>query len=290
MCQPNQTALTMKNCTLFALAALTMLFVLPSCHKITDFIQQHPGAHDSLCRVTQIGIKGYYNNPDEYIVYYNAKGDPDSLLDNNPVGDIGNSRYFFHYDGQYRLSDYMWAETIASGLPYYAIIWHKFIYVRPDYIVDTTLVYAGDVRKPAPSAADAAYYTIKAFGLDGSERIVQLWSIQEPNEPPHTPVLEKTFTYDANGNQVLSIPGLSYDNGVNVYRTNKVWQFLFSDYSRNNLIKTDSSLTMSYNSFGLPQRLPNLDSYGIRLFDILNTNPTTDISYACALPKGPFVN
>jgi hypothetical protein len=279
----------MKNFTkLLSLAAFIACFALPSCQKINDFVLHHPDAHDSLCRVTKIGIKGFYGNPDEYLVYYNAKGNPDSMIDNNPVGDIGNSRYFFRYDNHDRLSDFMWAETIVSGMPWFAIVWHKYIYVQPDYIVDTTLTYAGDVRDPAPAAVDAAYYTIKAFTLDGHDRIVKQWSIQEPNEPPHAPVLEKTFTYDAGGNKVLSVAGLAYDNRVNVYRTNKVWQFLYNDYSLNNVIKADGSFTPSYNDFGLPLSLPNLSSYDIRLFDLYNTDNRADISYACAMLKGPI--
>ena len=279
----------MKKITLcLSLAAFIAFFALPSCQKINDYVLHHPNAHDSLCRVTQIGIKGFYGNSDEYIVYYNAKGNPDSLIDNNPVGEIGNSRYFFKYDNSDRLSDFMWAETIESGMPWFAIIWHKYVYVSSNYIVDTTLTCAGDVRNPAPAAADAAYYTIKAFTLDGQDRIIKQWSIQEPNEPPHAPVLENTFTYDATGNKVLSDPGLTYDNKVNVYRTNKVWQFLYNDYSLNNVIKADGTFTPSYNEFGLPLTLPNLAGNNIRLFDLYNTDSTASISYACAAPKGPI--
>jgi len=273
---------------LFSLAVLIALFTTPSCRKIVDYVKEHPGIQDSLCRVTKIGIKGFYGNPDEYIVYYNAKGNPDSLIDNNPVGTIGNSRYFFKYDNTDRLSDFMWAETIVSGMPWFAIIWHKYIYVQPDYIVDTTLTYAGDVRQPAPAAADAAYYTITAFTLDGYGRIIKQWSIQEPNEPPHAPVLTQTFTYDNRGNKVLSDPALAYDNKVNVYLTNKVWRFLYNDYSINNVIKAGSSPVPSYNVFGLPLRLPNLTDNNIRLFGLYNTDSTVDISYACPVSKGPI--
>ncbi|MBN9383438.1 MAG: hypothetical protein J0H74_21960 [Chitinophagaceae bacterium] len=279
----------MKKLTkLLPLAACISFFALPSCQKITDYIHDHPNAHDSLCRVTSIGIKGFYGNSDAYIVYYNAKGDPDSLIDNNPVGEIGNSRYFFRYDNSARLSDFMWAETISSGMPWFAIEWHKYIYVQPDYIIDTTMTYVGDVRLPAPPATGAAYYTITAFTLDGQNRIIKQWSIKDPNDPPHAPVLTKTFAYDIRGNQVLSDPGLTYDNRANVYRTNRVWQFLYNDYSINNVIKADGSYAPSYNEFGLPLNLPNLNSHGIRLFGLYNTDSTANISYACSGPVGPI--
>lgn len=275
----------MKKLTrLLSLATFILFFALPSCQKINDYIHDHPDAHDSLCRVTSISIKGFYGNSDAYIVYYNAKGDPDSLIDNNPVGEIGNSRYFFRYDNLDRLSDFMWAETISSGMPWFAIVWHKYIHVRPDYIVDTTMTYVGDVRLPAPPAANAAYYTITAFTLDIFGRIVKKWSIQEANEPPHAPVLTSTFAYDFRGNQVRSDPGLTYDDKVNVYRTNRVWQFLYNDYSLNNVLKADGSLAPSYNEFGLPLSLPNLNnSHNIQLFGLYNTDSTANISYACAM-------
>jgi len=279
----------MKKLTkLLSLTALIALFTLPSCQKIYDYVQHHPDAHDTLCHVTSIGIKGFYGNSDQYIVYYNAQGNPDSLIDNNPVGTIGNSRYFFKYDNLNKLSDFMWAETIASGLPWFAIVWHKYVYVQSDYIVDTTLTYAGDVRQPAPAAADAAYYTITAFTLDGHGRIIKQWSIQEANEPPHAPVLTNTFAYNPMGNKVLSDPSLTYDNKVNIYRTNKVWQFLYNDYSLNNVIRADSSFMPSYNDHGLPLSLPNLTGNNIRLFGLYNTDTTATISYACSMPQGPI--
>jgi len=273
---------------ILSLTVLIALFILPSCRKIVDYVKEHPNATDSFCRITKIGIKGFYGNPDEYLVYYNAKGNPDSLIDNNPVGTIGNSRFFFKYDHIDRLSDFMWAETIASGMPWFAIVWHKYIYVQPDYIVDTTLTYAGDVREPAPAAADAAYYSITAYTLDGLGRIIKQWSIQEPNEPPHAPVLTQTFTYGLTGNKVLSDPALTYDNKVNVYRTNRVWEFLYNDYSINNVIRADSSQNPTYNEFGLPLSLPNLTSNNIRLFELYNTDNIYTISYGCAAPSGPI--
>ncbi|HVW61465.1 MAG TPA: hypothetical protein VHC48_15545 [Puia sp.] len=276
----------MKQLTLLSLTAIILFFAFSSCQKVNDYVLRHPTTHDPLCKITSIGIKGFYGNTDSYIVYYNSKDNPDSLIDNNPVGDIGNSRYFFRYDNLDRLSGFMWAETISSGMPWFAIEWHKYIYAQPDYIVDTTMTYVGDVRLPAPSAENAAYYTITAYTLDGQGRIVKQWSIKEPNDPPHAPVLTNTYTYNSQGNKVLSDPSLTYDSKANVYRTNKVWQFLYNDYSLNNVIKADGTFTPSYNEFGLPLSLPNLNSNGIRLFGLYNTDVIAAISYACTISDG----
>jgi hypothetical protein len=266
----------MKKSPLFIAAACIALSIFSSCRKVCDFLRDHPDAHDSLCQVTALTFNGGYR----YDITYNAKGDPVTMFNNTPSGPMLN--LYFRYDARGRLSDYMGAYPGNFG----AIVWNKYAYIRPGYITDTAIYYGpGDVRGPAPDAKDAFDYYINAYTLDGRGRIIKTWSI--PIDPPHTPVLTAEFHYDANGNLPLPSTDLSYDDKVNPYRTNWVWQFIYQDYSRNNAVKIDYFYFTNYNSFGLPLNLRNLQSYNIYTFGIQNDGPDMDISYACAMPKGP---
>jgi len=258
-----------------------LLTTTTSCRKVYDYIHDHPDAHDSLCQVTAIRFRG----PDavEYDITYDPKGNPVTMMNTNRLSSYALDRYF-RYDRWGRLSDYMGAYPGNFG----AIYWKKYAYIRPNFVTDTTMYYeTGDVRDPSsPLARNSAEYYIYGYTLDAHGRIVKIWSI--PNDPPHTPVLQSELHYDANGNLPLPDSTLTYDDKVNVYRTNKVWQFIFRDYSRNNIIKNDHFFFPTYNTFGLPLNILNLQAYNNYIFDIDNQNPELYITYACSVPKGPI--
>jgi len=259
--------------------AIIILFAsTTSCRKLIDYIHDHPGAHDSLCQVTVLA----FNGGEKYFISYNERGNPVTMKDttrSTSAFDI-----YFRYDRFNRLSDYM----VAFPRAFVADIWHKYGYPRPGYVTDTVMFYdSQNVNGPSPLAKNSYQYDISGYTLDAHDRIVKIWSI--PNDPPHTPVLYKELHYDANGNLSLSSPDLSYDDKVNPYRTNKVWQFLFRDYSRNNVIKNDHYWLPAYNSFGLPLALRNLQSYNIYAFGVNYIQGTQmDITYACSAPGGPI--
>jgi len=268
-----------------ALALAALFFALPSCRKVYDFIHDHPDARDTLCRITTISTVGYFGNHDVYTVTYNTKGNPISMLDASPVGTSGNIDQYFRYDRFNRLSDYMWTFIGAKGG---VVAWHKYAYPRKNFVTDTTISYI-DVNVDtgaSPIAASLDYYTITGYTLDAHERIWKIWSI--PNDPLQPPVLQTTISYDANGNLPLSDSTLAYDNKVNIYRTNKTWQFVYNNYSRNNVIKPGLFEPLpTYNDFGLPLTLPNLTSNNIYYFLLVNSGPPMQITYACSAPKGP---
>src|SRR6185369_6306838 len=114
---------------------------------------------------------------------------------------------------------------------------------------------------------------IKGYQLDKEGRISKVYTLSGlPHQPPQ---LDGEVTYDANGNLPLAGPDLSYDDKVNVYRTNKVWQFVFQDYSRNNQVKIDYFFFNEYNNFGLPTLIRNLTStsYNHYLFGLQDSSP-----------------
>jgi len=272
----------MSKHTSFPLAALfAALIALPSCRKACDFIHDHPDAHDSLCRITRLTVRGFFRNPDTFNIAYNAKGNPVSMLAKDPPGTLGNVDHYYRYDRFDRLSDYMITFIGSTG----AIGWDKYAYPRKDYVTDTSFSYVGTVDGPSPVSTGVTSYSIRAYTLDAHGRIVKVWEV--PTDPHQPPVLQRTITYDANGNLPLPSPDLSYDDKVNIYRTSKTWQFVYNDYSRNNVIKDDHLFFPTYNSFGLPLYIRNLESYYIYPFNIENTDPVMTVTYACSPPHGP---
>lgn len=225
----------------------------------------------------------YTGTLDTFDITYNAQGNPVSMLGTSPYHVYSNVEQYFRYDHFGRLSVWLFTYINSEGV----LVWHKYGYPRNNFVTDTVIEYTGFVDGPAPIAKESELgYYILGYTLDARGRGVETWSIpNDPSEPPH---LEGTTTYDANGNKVLSIPGLTYDNKVSVYRTNKVWQFVYGDYSRNNVLRNDGAFTPLYNSFGLPLNIRNLTTYYVYLpFNIQDSGPQLDISYACSAPKGP---
>jgi len=251
----------MKKITLFTLTVFIILCTQSSCRKVYDYIRDHPNGHESLCRITQLRLLGYAHEHDTFNVIYNSQGNPISMLATDQVPNATNFDQYFRYDHQGRLSDYLVTFTQATGV----LIWHKYSYPGTNHVTDTVINYSdAAVDGPAPIAGvGAGYYYIQDWPLDAYGRI--------------------TAPYDANGNKVLSRPDLTYDNKVNPYRTNKIWQFVYNDYSRNNVIKADHSFTPVYNDFGLPLSIPNLLPY-FQHFDLENTGLQIDIDYDCSAP------
>jgi hypothetical protein len=257
----------MKKITLFTFTAFIILSTQSSCRKVYDYIREHPDGHESLCRITQIRLLGNAHEHDTFNVIYNSQGDPVSMLATDQVPNATNYDQYFRYDHRGRLSDYLLTFTQSTGI----LTWHKYSYPRNNFVVDTVINYSdASFDGPAPIAGvGPGYYYIQDWSLDAYGRIVN------------------GTIYDANGNKVLSRPDLTYDNKVNPYRTSKIWQFVFNDYSRNNIIQADHSFMPVYNEFGLPLSLPNLLPLYVQRFGLDNTGPQIDISYACAAPNGP---
>jgi len=72
--------------------------------------------------------------------------------------------------------------------------------------------------------------------------------------------------YDKRGN--MELPGAEYDDKINPYRTNKVWQLIFQNYSMNNQIYP-----------GLyPPFIVNYDRWGLPLaYQLTSSNPQPEI-------------
>jgi len=272
-----------------SLTACTLLFMFSSCKKGYEVIH-NPNQRHTPCQISTVVFTSLAMQPDDYVIYYNAKGTPDSMIDNHPAGNYGNPRYFFRYDSLGRLTDWMLCnQPFSSNGGYFAYAWHKYEWIGPDYVTDTMITYAGDVHGPRPVAADVlTYNNVRAYTLDAHRRITKIWNLRDGTTTFDPPALGATYTYDANGNRPLTDTALTYDNKINLYRTNWVWEFIFNDFNRNNTIKkTPLFGGYTYNTYGLPTEMePNyLGSAG--QFNVINNGTNLEITYACAMGHGP---
>ncbi|HVV70363.1 MAG TPA: hypothetical protein VHI52_02515 [Verrucomicrobiae bacterium] len=258
-----------------------LLFLGSACKKAIDYIEKHPDAYVPPCRITNYRVTGGYG-PANFVVTYDAKGNPITMMDSDRVHPMGTDQYF-RYDKFNRLSDYMQAYAPATE----AVEWHKYYYARADYVIDTAMFYeTGDVHGPSPIARNTGEYWIRAYSLDNQGRIIKIWDI--PNDPPNIPFLVGTAVYDARGNLPLPGTNVRYDDRVNFYRTSKTWQFVYKNYNRNNLVLVDGSFPLQYNVFGLPTNLQNLQQY-VYPFNQENFGSQAFLQYACDMPQGPVV-
>jgi len=275
----------------FILAAMASLSSLSSCRKFYDYIEHHPDAQDTGCRVTQLI---YADNPMSdglrMNITYNAKGNPVTLMQPSPRQFYIVTENRFRYDRFDRLSDYL--EAAVGGGPedegriYSPSIWHKYGYPSPDIVTDTFITYPTTLyNQPSPIAP--AGTTIFLYKFDAAGKMIATAESQKIPHPPK-PVFSP-IGYDARGNKDYG-PGsnIVYDSAVNVYRTNKIWQLVFKDYSRNNPVYK-TSLPTPVNAYGLPTRLPYLYAEPLPTFEYISYYlPYYYIEYACSAPKGPI--
>ena len=277
---------------------IIILFTTSSCRKVCDFIRDHPDAHDSVCRVTNLHLSDAFGNPIVADISYNDKGNPVTRFVHFPgyplnVGHIGASNIWYRYDKHDRLLYSYSNFTPGFGGPpadpniSYGMGFHKYAYPRPNFVTDSLINYPSDTSYP-PIYDSISGTSITGYTLDARGRISKVWNLsRDPHVPPQ---LIKEMVYDANGNLPLPGADLSYDDKINPYRTNGIWQFLFNDYSRNNIVKIDYFYFTQYNTFGLPLNLRNLQSYPYYyyLFGMNNMAMEMTFTYACSIPKGPI--
>jgi len=281
----------------FVLAAILMLSTFVSCRKAIDYIRDHPGACDSICRITELTFSAYdpsvpQDDPLRLGITYNTKGNPLSIRQLNPSRRYITTDVFFRYDKFDRLTDYLY--SVGGGYApdsdrvYSPFIWHKYAYPAHDIITDTVITYPTTLyTEPAPVAPEGS--SIHLYKYDASGRMI---AFADTYKDPHAPKPEfSRIVYDRRGNKDLSAwqkPNIVYDSTINVYRTNKVWQLIYKDYSQNNPVYK-TSLPTPANTFDLPTRLPyTLNGDPIYYFDIYSYYvPYYYITYACSAPKGP---
>jgi len=279
------------------LLAIVLVASLSSCRKFYDYIEHHPDAQDNACRITRVSV----GNPVTlaFDIFYNNKGNPTDMLVLDPLMSFTTTEKHFRYDRWDRLTDFFVNYRLydpGPGGPIFrgaALIWQKYAYPRPDIISDTVIAYpdpAVFINDPAPIAPPGAQINLYKFNAAG-KMIATAQTVNLPHQPP--PVFND-IAYDARGNRDLSIyTKVLYDSSICIYRTNKVWQLVFNDYSRNNVVYVNPyfpfQLPTPTNEFGLPTALPYItDNVPVANFGIGSPTYLGDsihIQYACSIPQ-----
>ena len=244
------------------LLALPLFFLL-SCTKVYDFVKDNPIEVASCCQV-QVVDK---NDEVFYKVTYNAAGNPISFL--SQAWSYYPDQYF-RYDRQGRLKDFIAAYSGTT----YAAGWDRYFYPGPGLMGDSSFNYQDDFTKYTNPPYAEGFNYVYLYRLDREGRPVSytLNSLYGADSG--------TIQYDHAGNQV--IPGVVYDDNVNIYQTNKIWQQVYKDYSRNN---PNRGTIVLYNNYGLPVKYlgtPTLQPY---IFYLPPLNVTLSITWSCDSTK-----
>jgi hypothetical protein len=212
----------------------------------------------SKCKMRRIYQQINEFRTETAVFTYNAAGNPYSVIYSNSGTTLANHHFF--YDSKNRLKEYQlkWGE-------YYVHQYHYYRYNDKDQIiVDSTLI--SDANEAYP------YVYVSTLEYDAFGRVVKETIGNKKNgDAPLLPTRRPTFTYDVRGNlAVANWKSSSYDNKINPLRQNKVFQFIFRNYSLNN-----AAVQPKYYSLGLPLSMkPSNDGF-------FNASETFKVIYDC---------
>ncbi|MBS1562755.1 MAG: hypothetical protein JST39_00145, partial [Bacteroidetes bacterium] len=220
-----------------------------------------------LCRIEKIVLN---NDENSSVTFrYNTCDDPVSIREDSTILTMPLD-YYFRYDGQRRLTDYIITYYHMPG----AMLWHHYAYPDKKTIMDTQFNYTGLLTDPEPPRNAASFYVNK-YTLDAQGRIVRNFSYYSQST--------QDYAYDSRGNLVR--PGIQYDNKVSILRTNRVWMLVNKDYSINNPLPTTATID-NYNQYGLPTQYTTTAGWqDNQLFGYYYYRAT--VQYACDISRLP---
>ncbi|HEY6901124.1 MAG TPA: hypothetical protein VI233_10795 [Puia sp.] len=264
----------MKKISATATSIAVALLILSSCRK---FIDPHPEDPNEIGKYCPIGTLAFdTDDPNKFInVSYNADGNPISMMTRVPIYDLYHNYIFFKYDKHGRLINY--SNYPPGGT--FPDFEQRFSYPGPRIIVD--------------SIFNSEFHTVVMLlrhTLDEKGRIVKTFAKYYPEPAAYESTI--ITTYDSRGNKV--IPGVVYDDKINVYRTSRTWQLFFQDFSMNNPIAPANNgypaSILAYNELGLPthyQAEPTMPY--INIFFYYNAFDVK-VTYNCTAPSGTHHN
>lgn len=244
-----------KNFTPFLAIAIALL---SGCQKNDEWLIHKPNADVKQCAILRIMYPAGEGN-DVLEFSYNSVGDPVSI--SRQLGThTGYPNFVFRYDEKNRLTDFIATYNNNTTAEY----WHRYFYdSRGDIILDSSYIFP---RTENGFPENAFMRGLTFYTYDHKRRIIRDSTIfSSGSSTVHS------YAYDADGNKV----GSTYDDKINVNRTNEIWMFLNRDYSVNNPFKADS-----YTASGFPSSL-NLSSHGSSLGFLGNNFTVAQITYAC---------
>jgi hypothetical protein len=218
---------------LLVIAACTLLFV--ACRKEVTPNGDNEIGNTPLpttgiyCRIESIWLNPGASNQTFWLIAYDQYENPEFIT--TPLPATGQPFREFTYDGWHRLRTYLGDYGNGNFEE-----WHFYGYDNNGRIgVDTNYVLGKLGEKPTN------YFNriISMIEWDSQVRVSRVTSHDDHGNNTVT-----NYTYDSNGNLMN---GSTYDNKVNLNRTNDYWMFLRKDYSMNNPVNASA-----YNPTGYP--------------------------------------
>lgn len=197
----------------------------------SSYLEHKPNAEVNECQILQVNYTVGTRN-DVLQFTYNSSGNPTAIT-RALGGHTGYPNFIFRYDEKNRMSEMIGSydnNTVAE-------FWHKYWYDNKDQIVLDSAYIFPRITNGFPENAyisQATFYT-----YDNKQRIIRDSTSFSNSASPTV----HTYLYDADGNR----GGNTYDDQININRTNKIWMFLNRDYSVNNPFKAEG-----YTVVGLP--------------------------------------
>lgn len=283
----------MKRQSILTLTSATILvsFILQGCTKAYEYAEQHQDEIGKFCQVDTITI-GPPGSSEQIHITYNAAGNPVSML---CVNFEPNMNFYLRYDKHDRLTDFMLTPVGLDEV----LFWETFSYPSKSVVVGSSYETDGHLSDPNPPSF-SILEGVANYDLDEKGRITRIVSFFGNSTQPGDTT---NAVYDQRGNIVR--PYVVYDDKINVYRTNKVWQFLYQDYSNNNPIipaiyppfssNIGEKIITGYDIWGLPLQFLSLSPTGTAsssFIDVLfgHVYNYLEISYSCDKRKQPATN
>lgn len=193
--------------------------------------------------------------------YYNSKGDPIRL--DYAIGETGKPDYFFTYDNKGRLIE------LVSKYGSFIEFTHKYYYNNSQFIAYDTTFYADQSIQ--------VNYVVNKYAYDDEGRIIRI-----DLKTNFGVEFSGKYGYNTAGNRILQqgypVDESTYDNKINLLRTNLIFCFLNRDYSMNN-----ERAATSYNSKDLPLTFPFYPSADPNFYpsaSFLNMH-VHEVTYSC---------
>jgi hypothetical protein len=242
----------------------------------------------NICKVTQLTFY-LEGNGAVYNISYDKKGNIVSMLTDN-FAPGGRENIYFRYDSKNRLTDRLFVYVGNIGV----VGWDSYIYF-PDKIMDTSYYYGGIYTDTHPpyDAPNKKWAELKSDAFGRIIKETQYLPYTYPN-PTDFYIFIINYNYDNNGNLIVEPLRTfqPYDDKINPFLTNPMWQLVNRNYSVNNA--TDYSpynsrypLITKYNAYGLPVKYvkpPYSNPVNVFGYEC----DSLEVTYDCDVPKANY--